>query len=187
MHLFSRRTYLRAHQTGHVSDTRSSFILGGNCILLSARALQYTVKGASARIACIISYKIAKETTSMQCRDHLSHEVTKNAIKAAIKLCMHVIYMSYIKNMSLKWFSKLSWGSPALSPSSNTLDSTRQLIKRDWNVSDLKWVRKNWVERKYGACQIYIQSFCNGTFTFHEYNLSSSFALFEIISKHHAA
>ncbi len=103
MHLFSRRTYLRAHQTGHVSDTRSSFILGGNCILLSARALQYTVKGASARIACIISYKIAKETTSMQCRDHLSHEVTKKAIKAAIKLCIHVIYYIWVTLRTCLW------------------------------------------------------------------------------------
>ncbi len=28
---------------------------------------------------------------SMQCRGQLRHEVTKKAIKAAIKLCMHVI------------------------------------------------------------------------------------------------
>ncbi len=63
----------------------------GNCTVLAVRALQYVDKGAGARIAFIISYQIAKETTSMQCRDQLSHEVTKKAIKAAIKLCMHVI------------------------------------------------------------------------------------------------
>ncbi len=33
----------------------------------------------------------------MQCRGQLSHEVTKKAIKAALKLCVHVIYfMSHI-------------------------------------------------------------------------------------------
>ncbi len=58
--------------------------------MLTAHALQYTHKGAGARIACIISYKMAKETTSMQCRGQLRHEVTKKVIKAAIKLCMHV-------------------------------------------------------------------------------------------------
>ncbi len=41
----------------------------GKCTVLAARALQYTHKGAGTRIACIISYQIAKETTSMQCRD----------------------------------------------------------------------------------------------------------------------
>ncbi len=56
--------------------------------VLAARALQCTHKGAGVRIACIISYQIVKETTSMQCRDQLSHEVTKKAIKTAINLCM---------------------------------------------------------------------------------------------------
>ncbi len=59
----------------------------GNFTVLHVRTLQYTHKGA---IAFIISYQIAKETMTMQCRDQLSHEVTKT-IKAAIKLCMHVI------------------------------------------------------------------------------------------------
>ncbi len=40
-----------------------------------------------------------------------------NAIKATLKLCMHVLYFMYdtFKNMSLKGFSKLSWSSPRLS------------------------------------------------------------------------
>ncbi len=63
----------------------------GNCTVLAARALQYTHKSAGVCIACIISYQIAKESTSMQCRNQLSHEVTKKEIKAAVKLCMHVI------------------------------------------------------------------------------------------------
>ncbi len=58
--------------------------------MLTAHALQYTHKGAGARIACIISYKMAKENTSMQCHGQLRNEVIKRAIKAAIKLCMHV-------------------------------------------------------------------------------------------------
>ncbi len=66
----------------------------------------------------------------MQCRGQLRHEVTKKAIKAALKLCVQVnmLYMSY---MSLKWFSKPSWSIPALSPSSQIPDSTRQFISRD--------------------------------------------------------
>ncbi len=54
----------------------------------------------------------------------------KKAIKAALKLCMLVIYFIWVtlKNVSLKRFAKLSWSSPALSPSSNTLDSTRQFL-----------------------------------------------------------
>ncbi len=66
----------------------------------------------------------------MQWRGQLSHEVTKKAFKAALKLCMHVIYFIWVTfmNMSLKWFFKLSWSIPTLSPSSNTPDSTRQLI-----------------------------------------------------------
>ncbi len=89
---------LRAHQTGDISDVRFNFTSASDAsqtsaetTVLAARALQYTVKGAGARIACIISYQIAKETTSMQCRDQLRHEVTKKSIKAAIKLYMHVI------------------------------------------------------------------------------------------------
>ncbi len=31
----------------------------------------------------------------MQCRGQLSHEVTKKAIKAALKLCMHVLFVIY--------------------------------------------------------------------------------------------
>ncbi len=90
-----------------------------------------------------------------QCHGKLSHEVTKKVIKAALKLCMHVICYIWItfKNMSLKWFSKLSWSSPALSPSSNTPDSTHQLISRDfktWNGSE----KVKRVERKYDVCQI---------------------------------
>ncbi len=46
--------------------------------------------------------------------------------------------------MYLKWLSKLSWSIPALSPSSNTSDSTRQLTSGDWNGSDLKWVRRGY-------------------------------------------
>ncbi len=59
--------------------------------MLAARALLYPHKGAGARLACIISYQTAKESTSMECHNQLSHEVTKKEIKAAIKLCMHVI------------------------------------------------------------------------------------------------
>ncbi len=148
MHLFSRRTSLRAHQTGHVSDARFNFTSASGASQTSAETETHTK--VPARIACIISYQIAKETKSMQCRDQLSHEVIKKAIKAAIKLCVHVIcyilehvLMSYIKNMSLKWFSKLSWSILALSPSSNTLDSTRQLIRRDWNGSEKVDLREN--------------------------------------------
>ncbi len=90
----------------------------------------------------------------------LRHEVTKKAIKAVLKLCMHVICYIWLwvafKNMemvfNLKWFSKLSWSSPALSPSSNTPDSTRQLINRDWNGSE----KVKRVKRKYDACQILV-------------------------------
>ncbi len=60
--------------------------------MLAARAFQYMHKGAGMHIACIISYQIAKETTRMQCRDQLSHKVTKKAIKGAINLCVHVKY-----------------------------------------------------------------------------------------------
>ncbi len=64
----------------------------------------------------------------------------QKAIKAAIKLCMHVIcYQNCIQNM----YSKLSWSSPALSPSSNTLDSTHQLIRRDWNGLEKVELREN--------------------------------------------
>ncbi len=103
----NRRRFRRALQL-HFSVRRESNERG-NCTVLAVHALQHMHKGAGAYIACIISYQIAKETTSMQCRDQLSHEVTKKAIKAAIKLCMHVmLYIIYIKNMSLKRFSKLS-------------------------------------------------------------------------------
>ncbi len=54
-----------------------------------------------------------------------------------------MLYMSYIKNMSLKLFLKLSWSILALSPSSNTPDSTRQLIRRDWNGSEKVELREN--------------------------------------------
>ncbi len=43
-------------------------------------------------VPCIISYQSTNETTCMQCCGQLSHAVTKKAIKAALKLCMHVIY-----------------------------------------------------------------------------------------------
>ncbi len=84
----------------------------------------------------ILTHKIICMQSCMQCRGQLRHEVTKKAIKAALKLCMHVIYFIWVtfKNMSLKWFSKLSWSSPALSPSSNTPDSTRQFISRDFKT-----------------------------------------------------
>ncbi len=38
----------------------------------------------------------------MQCRGQLRHEVTKKAIKAALKLCVHVmLYMSHIQGTCL--------------------------------------------------------------------------------------
>ncbi len=108
VNLFSRRTSLRAHQTGDVSDACFNFTLNesnerGNCTVLAACALQYMHKVAGVRIACIISYQIAKETTSMQCRDQLSHEVTKKVIKAAIKLCMHVICYIWVTLRTCLW------------------------------------------------------------------------------------
>ncbi len=93
--IYSVAERLYEHIRG-VSDTCFNFTSAAGtsqtkCTVLAAHALQYTHKGAGVRIACIISYQSAKETTSMQCRDQLSHEVTKKVIKAAIKLCMHVI------------------------------------------------------------------------------------------------
>ncbi len=85
----NRRRFRRALQL-HFSGRRESNERG-NCTVLAVRALQYTHKGAGAHISSIISYQSAKETTSMQCRDQLSHEVTKKVIKVAINLCMHVI------------------------------------------------------------------------------------------------
>ncbi len=46
--------------------------------------------------ACKISYQARERndvhaSMSYQCRGKLSHEVTKKVIKAALKLCMHVI------------------------------------------------------------------------------------------------
>ncbi len=150
MHLFSRRTYLRAHQTGHVSDTRSSFISasGGNCTLLAARALQYTVKGASACVACIISVTLRTclwngfpncPGAAQHCLHHLTHSIQLVSSLKETEMCP------------------------------------------TWNGSEKTELKENTMRVR----SIYIQSFCNGTFTFHEYNLSSSFALFEIISELH--
>ncbi len=96
MYLFSRRSSLQ-YQTGDVSDARFNFT-SRQARVKRARKLYCARRAHSsihaqrcrARIAFIISYQIAKETMTMQCRDQLSHEVTKT-IKAAIKLCMHVI------------------------------------------------------------------------------------------------
>ncbi len=52
----------------HFSVMRESNECGNGTVLLVC-ALQYMHKGAGACIICIISYKIAKETTSTQCRD----------------------------------------------------------------------------------------------------------------------
>ncbi len=44
----------------------------------------------------------------MQCRDQLSHEVTKKAIKAALKLCMHVTCFIWVtfKNIIISLIKK---------------------------------------------------------------------------------
>ncbi len=94
-------------------------------------------------VAFIISYQSTKETTTVQCRQ-LSHKVTKKAIKAALKLCMHVT-ICYELNLRTCFQKKMS-------PSSNTLDSTRQLI-----IETLRpevGQKKYRVVRKHDACQI---------------------------------
>ncbi len=58
-----------------------------------------------------------------------------------VRAC-NVIWVTF-NNMSLKW-----------SPLSNTPDSTRPLITRDWNGSELKRVRKRRDLRENDACQI---------------------------------
>ncbi len=95
-------------------------------------------------VACIISYQIVKETTSTQCRDQLRHEVTKRRLKAALKLCTHVICYIWVTLRTCLWngFPNCPGAAQHLSPSSNTPDSTRQLISKHWNGSDLKCVRK---------------------------------------------
>ncbi len=96
---------LRPHQPGDVSDalhvlplhfsTRRETNEHGNGPVLVARAVAPTNVPARA-VAFIISYQ-SEKYTSMQCHGQLRHEVTKQAIKAASKLCMHVIcYMSHI-------------------------------------------------------------------------------------------
>ncbi len=55
----------------------------------------------------------------------------------------------------MQWFSKLSWSTPALSPSSDTPDSTRPLIRRDFK--NWSGMEKLWVGRKYDACQIHVK------------------------------
>ncbi len=86
-----------------ISDVRSNFTSAPGAsqtsvetVLCSQRVFfNYTRKGAG--VACIILYQSANKTTCMHCRGQLSHEVTKNAIKAALKLCMHVmLYLSHI-------------------------------------------------------------------------------------------
>ncbi len=95
----------------------------------------------------------------MQCRGQLRHDVTKKAIKAALNLCMHVIYLyeSHLKNMSdvseMVFKTVLEQRSSLLSSSSNTLDLTHQLINRDFMTgSGSEKVKR--VERKYYVCQI---------------------------------
>ncbi len=137
----SNRRCFRCTLQLHFSVRRESNECG-NCTVLAERALQYTHKGAGARIACIFSYQIMKETTSMQCRDQLSHEVTKKAIKAAIKLCMHVICYIWVTLRTSLWNGFQNCPGTPQHPS-NTLDSTRQLIRRDWNGSEKVELREN--------------------------------------------
>ncbi len=101
---------LRAHQTGDVSDSDFNFTsasgmsqTSAETVLCLQRVLFHTCTKVPAFIACIISYQIAKKTTSMQCRDQLSHEVTKKAIKVAIKLCMHVICYIWVTLRTCLW------------------------------------------------------------------------------------
>ncbi len=69
----------------------------------SARSSNTRTKVPICAVACIISYQTAKETMCMQCPSYgrqLRHEVTKKAIKAALKLCacmQYVIYASHLR------------------------------------------------------------------------------------------
>ncbi len=103
MHLFSRRTSLRSHKSGDASAPGVSETSAETVLSLQRVLFIYLQKGVGARIACIISYQIATETMSMQCRDQLSHEVTKRVIKAAIKLCMHVICYIWVTLRICPW------------------------------------------------------------------------------------
>ncbi len=103
MHLFSRRTSLWPYQIGDISDAHSSFTSAADSSQMSAEMVlcsqciifNCTHKGAGVRYSHI---KSRKETTCMQCRGQLRHEVTKKAIKAAVKLWMHVIcYESHLR------------------------------------------------------------------------------------------
>ncbi len=155
--IYSVAEHLYEHIRG-VSDTCFNFTSAAGtsqtkCTVLAAHALQYTHKGAGVRIACIISYQSAKETTSMQCRDQLSHEVTKKVIKAAIKLCMHVICYIWVTLRTCLWngFQNCPGAAQHCLPH---LTHPIQLVRRDWNGSGMKWVRKGRVERKFDASQI---------------------------------
>ncbi len=106
LRLFRCRTSLWPHQTGDVSDARSNIASAPGAsqtsaeryCARSARSLNTRTKVPARAVACIISYQTAKETTCMQCPSYA--EVTKKAIKAALKLCaciQHVIYASYLR------------------------------------------------------------------------------------------
>ncbi len=159
VHLFSRRTSLWPHQTRDVSDARSNFNSApgaretcAETVLCSQRKLfNCTHKGAGTHYSLcpFISKRKIKYVHAMSWS--IKSWRYQKVIKAAVKLCVHVI--CYI----LVTFKKRLWNGfqncPGQSPSSNTTDSSRQLVSSDfktWSGSEM--VKK--VERKYDACQI---------------------------------
>ncbi len=81
------------------------------------------VQDAPARaVAFIISYQSVKNYEHAMSWSDM--KLPKRRLKLPQNCACNMLYTSYIKNMSLKWFSKVS-------PSFYTLDSTRQFISRD--------------------------------------------------------